>query len=215
MQTAILPSLANFALCHMLGSPFFHYQCPPGMYLGNALTFLSTIHCIIVVSVFEICKLSIVQMEQPPKIRRACDRCHTQKLRCKRIEGHHTCVRCGNANLTCIFSPPGKNQKQHLGRKQSVGAASNRQKSTLSSTHNDSVVASNGLIGVDKRPADCSQLPPVTALQQWPTSQPEDEILLNCKYSSSFICCCINIGHWIEEMKSNSDHSHIPQSTKN
>lgn len=186
----------------MLGNPFFHCQCPPGKYLGKAFTLLSTTHCIPVDSVFAFCELSIVQMDQPLKIRRACDRCHTQKLRCKRIEGHNTCVRCGNANLTCIFSPPGKNQKPHAGRKQSVGAASSGQKSTLSSTHNDSGAASNGLIDVDKRSADYSQLPPVTALQQWPTSRPEDDILLNCKYSSSFICCCINIGH-------------IPQSTKN
>lgn len=154
-------------------------------------------------------------MDQPTKIRRACDRCHTQKLRCKRIEGHNTCVRCANANLTCIFSPPGKNHKQHPGRKQSVGAAPNRQKSALSSTQNDPGVMSNGLIDIDKRPADYSQLPPVTTLQQWPTSQPEDDILLNCKYDSSFICSCFNIGHWIEETNSNSSHGHIPQSTKN
>ena len=45
---------------------------------------------------------------QLPTNRRACDRCHMQKLSCKRREGSHTCVRCNKANLPCLLSPSKK-----------------------------------------------------------------------------------------------------------
>lgn len=36
--------------------------------------------------------------------RRACDRCHDHKLRCKR-NGVNSCVRCLKARANCVFSP--------------------------------------------------------------------------------------------------------------
>ncbi|KAK3368416.1 hypothetical protein B0H63DRAFT_488428 [Podospora didyma] len=41
-----------------------------------------------------------------PQNRLACDRCHSQKLRCQRQEGQGGgCQRCTRANATCVFSP--------------------------------------------------------------------------------------------------------------
>lgn len=37
--------------------------------------------------------------------RLACDRCHSQKLRCPRRPGKDTCDRCHKARTSCIFSP--------------------------------------------------------------------------------------------------------------
>ena len=39
-----------------------------------------------------------------PQHRRACDRCHAQKLRCNR-QGHKSCSRCAKANVECLSSP--------------------------------------------------------------------------------------------------------------
>jgi Fungal Zn(2)-Cys(6) binuclear cluster domain len=119
-------------------------------------------------------------MDQPPKTRRACDRCHTQKLRCKRIEGKNYCVRCTRAELTCIFSPPGKNQKQasSSGRNRT---ASTTQKNAFPSNQNESTPY--GLLDVDKRHGEYSQLQPLAAMQQWSIAHSDDDILLNGKYN--------------------------------
>lgn len=37
--------------------------------------------------------------------RLACDRCHSQKLRCQRQHGQGSCQRCSHLNATCVFSP--------------------------------------------------------------------------------------------------------------
>ena len=39
------------------------------------------------------------------KVRFACDRCHSQKLRCVRKSGHITCNRCAKRGDRCKFSP--------------------------------------------------------------------------------------------------------------
>ncbi|PWY71023.1 hypothetical protein BO70DRAFT_399638 [Aspergillus heteromorphus CBS 117.55] len=56
--------------------------------------------------------------QQRPKTRRACDRCHTQKLRCRRDEtigATKACMRCTRDNLDCVYSPPKNSQKQNAG----------------------------------------------------------------------------------------------------
>lgn len=35
----------------------------------------------------------------------ACDRCHTQKIRCPRKPGQAVCDRCTKAKAECLFSP--------------------------------------------------------------------------------------------------------------
>lgn len=37
--------------------------------------------------------------------RAACDRCHSQKIRCPRKAGQDVCDRCQKARTPCIFSP--------------------------------------------------------------------------------------------------------------
>ncbi|KAL2830333.1 hypothetical protein BDW59DRAFT_158661 [Aspergillus cavernicola] len=44
------------------------------------------------------------------QFRRACDRCHAQKLRCQRI-GSRNCDRCDKAGVTCVFSPSRRMRK--------------------------------------------------------------------------------------------------------
>ncbi|KAH6640084.1 hypothetical protein BKA67DRAFT_588574 [Truncatella angustata] len=44
-----------------------------------------------------------------PILRKACDRCHEQKLSCKR-EGAAECVRCSRAGHTCTTSPSLRNR---------------------------------------------------------------------------------------------------------
>ncbi|GKZ78022.1 hypothetical protein AnigIFM56816_001146 [Aspergillus niger] len=44
-----------------------------------------------------------------PSVRRAaCDQCHTQKLRCTKLEDCLVCVRCQRLNRQCIWSPPSR-----------------------------------------------------------------------------------------------------------
>ena len=43
---------------------------------------------------------------EPIKKLAACDRCHSQKLRCLKRAGTEGCVRCHKARATCMFSPP-------------------------------------------------------------------------------------------------------------
>lgn len=44
------------------------------------------------------------------QLRRACDRCHSQKLRCKRTGGGN-CDRCEKTGVTCVFSPSRRMRK--------------------------------------------------------------------------------------------------------
>lgn len=41
------------------------------------------------------------------RTRLACDRCHSQKLRCPKQPGSSICTRCLKANTQCTYSPPG------------------------------------------------------------------------------------------------------------
>ncbi|KAL2852099.1 hypothetical protein BJY01DRAFT_100716 [Aspergillus pseudoustus] len=41
---------------------------------------------------------------QPPKTRSACDRCHSQKLRCSRQSGQSRCERCERLDTACRFA---------------------------------------------------------------------------------------------------------------
>ncbi|PVH78079.1 hypothetical protein DL98DRAFT_257548 [Cadophora sp. DSE1049] len=44
-------------------------------------------------------------MADEVRLRAACDRCHSQKIKCPRSEGSETCDRCMKARTPCIFSP--------------------------------------------------------------------------------------------------------------
>ncbi|CAK37209.1 hypothetical protein CBS115989_2543 [Aspergillus niger] len=44
----------------------------------------------------------------PSARRAACDQCHTQKLRCTKLEDCTVCVRCQRLNRQCIWSPPSR-----------------------------------------------------------------------------------------------------------
>lgn len=46
-------------------------------------------------------------MPGPNRTRLACDRCHSQKLRCPKQPGSAICTRCLKASKQCTYSPPG------------------------------------------------------------------------------------------------------------
>lgn len=46
-------------------------------------------------------------MSGPIRTRLACDRCHSQKLRCPKQPGSALCTRCLKAGASCVYSPPG------------------------------------------------------------------------------------------------------------
>ncbi|CRK16082.1 hypothetical protein BN1723_002257 [Verticillium longisporum] len=46
-----------------------------------------------------------VRREANPQNRLACDRCHSQKLRCQRQDGQGICARCSRLRTACVFSP--------------------------------------------------------------------------------------------------------------
>ncbi|KAF4844674.1 Transcription factor ACEII [Colletotrichum siamense] len=46
-------------------------------------------------------------MPLPPRNRQACDRCHSQKLRCPKQAGSAVCARCSKASVACVYSPAG------------------------------------------------------------------------------------------------------------
>ncbi|ROV99774.1 hypothetical protein VSDG_03148 [Cytospora chrysosperma] len=48
-------------------------------------------------------------MSGPIRTRLACDRCHSQKLRCPKQAGSALCTRCLKAGASCVYSPPGTN----------------------------------------------------------------------------------------------------------
>lgn len=39
------------------------------------------------------------------RIRSACDRCHSQKLKCRKLPSNGQCARCVKAQTACVFSP--------------------------------------------------------------------------------------------------------------
>jgi len=44
-------------------------------------------------------------VESSVKLRKSCDRCHGQKLRCIKREGNGDCIRCHRARAVCKYSP--------------------------------------------------------------------------------------------------------------
>lgn len=46
-------------------------------------------------------------MPAPVRMRLACDRCHSQKLKCPKRPGSNICSRCLKAGSACTYSPPG------------------------------------------------------------------------------------------------------------
>jgi hypothetical protein len=43
--------------------------------------------------------------KEPVRLRAACDRCHSQKLRCPKVADAEQCDRCRKARRPCVFSP--------------------------------------------------------------------------------------------------------------
>ncbi|KAK8039998.1 hypothetical protein PG993_008409 [Apiospora rasikravindrae] len=55
---------------------------------------------------------------QPPeRNRKACDKCHQQKLSCKKIGGGDECERCHRLKRPCTSSPPLRNQRSSTTRR--------------------------------------------------------------------------------------------------
>lgn len=52
-------------------------------------------------------------MAGPIRTRSACDRCHSQKLRCPKQPGSAACSRCSKARAACVYSPPGAKATSH------------------------------------------------------------------------------------------------------
>ena len=50
----------------------------------------------------------------PQKRRLACDRCHSQKLRCPKTQGAVSCARCSKAGAPCEFSPSLRGSKPQI-----------------------------------------------------------------------------------------------------
>ncbi|KAH8170461.1 fungal zn(2)-Cys(6) binuclear cluster domain-containing protein [Sarocladium implicatum] len=47
------------------------------------------------------------------ELRRACDRCHSKKLRCVRLATTDVCSRCERAQVSCVSSPPGRSSRNN------------------------------------------------------------------------------------------------------
>jgi len=47
----------------------------------------------------------------PQKRRLACDRCHSQKLRCLKRQENESCARCFRAGASCNYSPSIRSQR--------------------------------------------------------------------------------------------------------
>jgi hypothetical protein len=50
-------------------------------------------------------QLAMDEDQDTVRLRVACDRCHSQKLRCPKAAGADTCDRCSKARTPCVFSP--------------------------------------------------------------------------------------------------------------
>ncbi|KAJ3567182.1 hypothetical protein NPX13_g6861 [Xylaria arbuscula] len=72
---------------------------------------------------------SVGKVKELPKMtqeitqRRACDRCHGLKLRCRRSDGEQ-CERCRKANQTCTSSPSLRHHKKKSPRGRTIGSMS-------------------------------------------------------------------------------------------
>ncbi|EJT80947.1 hypothetical protein GGTG_00937 [Gaeumannomyces tritici R3-111a-1] len=53
-------------------------------------------------------------MAGPVRRRQACDRCHSQKLRCPKQQGSASCTRCAKMKAPCVFSTIGRHSSGHV-----------------------------------------------------------------------------------------------------
>lgn len=58
---------------------------------------------------------SNLSLSDQPRKRAACDRCHSQKLRCLKRQDGSGCARCFKARTACIFSPSLRAARQNPG----------------------------------------------------------------------------------------------------
>ena len=61
--------------------------------------------------------------------RLACDRCHTQKLRCTKGEENEACVRCHRLKKDCVWSPPGRSGRPGVQERNKYDGASGNENS--------------------------------------------------------------------------------------
>lgn len=65
----------------------------------------------------------------------ACNRCHSQKLRCPKLQGSESCARCLKARTLCVFSPSmrgGFRSHLEIERAEATSTSSNREASSRS-----------------------------------------------------------------------------------
>ena len=68
--------------------------------LINGIRIAPTIHVFLVQTI-----RPSSMMDEDIRRRSACDRCHSQKLRCPKRQGTDTCDRCMKSGASCVYSP--------------------------------------------------------------------------------------------------------------
>lgn len=69
------------------------------------------------------------------RIRSACDRCHSQKLRCRKLPDSGQCVRCAKARAQCVFSPANRGFRSNPEAERVAQSAGNGVVESISSSN--------------------------------------------------------------------------------
>ena len=68
-------------------------------------------------------KLTRSKPSSDPRLRKACDRCHAQKLGCQRSSGARKCDRCTKASKPCTWSISLRNRRNSIRLENSKGSS--------------------------------------------------------------------------------------------
>ena len=89
----------------------------------------------------------LLAMENEIRLRLACDRCHSQKLRCSKRQGANVCDRCAKADAPCLFSPfrqKKDTEKKNNGVKVPVSTHSSRSSKSIDDRSENSMALTAG-----------------------------------------------------------------------
>ena len=87
------------------------------------------------------------------RLRVACDRCHSQKLRCPKVAGAEKCNRCSKAQTLCVFSPfrqkkEPRNESPRDGASMDVQLARREQRiGTVTENNRNAIAKSDAKVG--------------------------------------------------------------------